>query len=87
MVVIIPSLILLIYIAQLTKEITRQTRAVIFEDLTNKLGELTPALTTKFQSLSLRELENLSDESSKFEQMEQLSDWFDPKKMPAAKTV
>jgi hypothetical protein len=37
--------------------------------------------------LSLRELENLSDESLEFEEMDNLADWFDPKKMPAAKTV
>ncbi|MCY7367407.1 MAG: DUF4351 domain-containing protein [Chamaesiphon sp.] len=87
MVVIIPSLILLMYIAQLTKSITSQTRAAVFNDLTNKLGELSPALTAKFQSLGLRELENLSDESLNFEKMENLADWFNPKKMPATKTV
>lgn len=87
MVVIIPSLILLIYIAQLTKSITRETRATVLDSLTDRFGALPPALTEKFQSLSIRELENLSDESSEFEEIGHLSDWLFPTKMQDTKTV
>ncbi len=87
MVVIIPSLILLIYVAQLTIAITRETKAVVFDDLTKRLGTLSPELDVKFQKLSLRELENLSDEALEFERMENLKYWFDPKKKPAAEAV
>ena len=87
MVVIIPSLILLIYVAQLTTGITRETKAAVFGDLTNRLGTLSPELDAKFQRLSLRELENLSDEVLNFEQMDNLKDWLDPKKSPSAEAI
>ena len=87
MFVIIPSLILLIYIAQLTTKITIETRTSVFGQLSERLGELSPELIAKFQSLSLRELENLSDESLKFEKMDNLIKWFNPRETQSAKVL
>jgi MFS transporter, PAT family, beta-lactamase induction signal transducer AmpG len=87
MFVIIPSLMLLIYIARLTTKITIETRASVFGQLIERLGDLSPELVTKFQSLSLRELENLSDESLKFEKMDNLIEWFNPRETRSAKVL
>ncbi len=87
MVVIIPSLILLIYIARLTETITLKARAAVFNQLSERLGDLSPELTTKFRGLSLRKLEDLNDELLEFQNMDNLKDWFAPKETPAAKVV
>ncbi len=84
MVVILPSLALLIFVARLTKASTIQAKASVLHQLAAKLGELSPEMDAKVRGLSLRQLEELSDDSANFKEMNNLSDWLDPKKMVAS---
>jgi MFS transporter, PAT family, beta-lactamase induction signal transducer AmpG len=78
-IIIIPSLVLLVFIAKLTKELLLKAKKLVINQLTDRLGDLSSELTDKVCGLSLNRLEALLADSLDFTQMGNLTDWLNPK--------
>jgi MFS transporter, PAT family, beta-lactamase induction signal transducer AmpG len=78
MVTIVPSLILLVFIAKLHQSLVVKARKSIVNQLTERLGELPPAATQDVSKLSLNRLESLGKELPAFDNIDRLNDWLHP---------
>ena len=77
MVTILPSLVLLVFIAKMNQSLVVKARKSIVNQLTERLGELPPAFTQKVSKLSLNGLESLGKELPTLENIDRLNDWLD----------
>lgn len=78
MVTIVPSLVLLVFIFKLHQSLVVKARKSVVNQLTERLGELPPALTQEVSKLSLNRLESLGKELPAFENIGGLHDWLHP---------
>lgn len=78
MVIILPSMLLLVFIARSTKELVLKNRKLAIEQLTERFGNLSPDLTKRVTSLSLERLEHLREDSLKFNEIDRLIAWLSP---------
>jgi MFS transporter, PAT family, beta-lactamase induction signal transducer AmpG len=86
MVTIVPSLILLVFIAKLHQLLVVKARKSVVNQLTERLGELPPAVTQDVSKLSLNRLESLSKELPAFDNIDRLNDWLHPDEVISSST-